>query len=218
MATVSAAKMRMRVLYGTGNAGKYAEASHVFKRADNVARADVVLTQVDFDTTEIQGNHEEISVRKCTEMASASAAMHAGQDFLLVEDVSLELEALNSFPGPYCKAMLEAIGPSGLWDLMSRYDNRRARVTCTVGAMDLVGRHWGEREVQIFSGSIHGVIVAPKGDVQHGKASWNSVFLPDGYDKTFGELQFHEQAEMSHRRIALERFLDVVCESKVALS
>ena len=33
--------------------------------------------------------------------------------------------------------MLEAIAPEGLWDLMSRYDDRRATVTCTLGVMDL---------------------------------------------------------------------------------
>ena len=55
----------------------------------------------------------------------------------LVEDVSLGIDALNGFPGPYCKPMLEAIAPEGLWDLMSRYDDRRATVTCTLGVMDL---------------------------------------------------------------------------------
>lgn len=201
--------IRLSVLYGTGNAGKFAEASHVFKRAENAARADVALAQCDFDTLEIQGSREDITARKCEEMSRVASTDSC--DFLLVEDVSLELDALNGFPGPYCKPMLEAIQPEGLWDLMSRYENRRARVTCTVGAKDYRGSAWEAGSIKIFEGSIYGTIVPPKGDIKHGKASWNSVFMPDGYCKTFGELQFHEQAEMSHRRIALERFLDYVC-------
>ena len=54
------------------------------------------------------------------------------------------------------------------------------------------------------------VLGPPRGDVKHGKSSWNSVFTPDGYDKTFGELQFHEQAAFSHRRAAILKFLDKV--------
>lgn len=36
------------------------------------------------------------------------------------------------------------------------------------------------------------------------------MFTPVGYDKTFGELQFHEQAAFSHRRAAILKFLDKV--------
>ena len=144
-----------RVCYATGNAGKFAEASHVFKRVENVALVDVILSRVDVDTVEIQGTMEEITARKCEEAAkmllSCDDSDHGhlretldadfgagnGGDFLLVEDVSLGIDALNGFPGPYCKPMLEAIAPEGLWDLMSRYDDRRATVTCTLGVMDL---------------------------------------------------------------------------------
>lgn len=211
----------VRVCYATGNAGKFAEASHVFKRAENVALVDVILSQVDVDTVEIQGTMEEITARKCEEATKilfsrddpdhkrlqqaldADFGAGNGGDFLLVEDVSLGIDALNGFPGPYCKPMLEAIAPEGLWDLMSRYDNRRATVTCTLGVMDL--KRGGAPK--IFSGTISGTMVPPRGDVKHGKASWNSVFQPDGFSKTFGELQFEEQAQISHRRIALEKFI-----------
>ena len=116
-----------RVCYATGNAGKFAEASHVFKRVENVALVDVILSRVDVDTVEIQGTMEEITARKCEEAAkmllSCDDSDHGhlretldadfgagnGGDFLLVEDVSLGIDALNGFPGPYCKPMLEAI-------------------------------------------------------------------------------------------------------------
>ena len=58
-----------RVCYATGNAGKFAEASHVFKRVENVALVDVILSRVDVDTVEIQGTMEEITARKCEEAA-----------------------------------------------------------------------------------------------------------------------------------------------------
>jgi inosine triphosphate pyrophosphatase len=42
------------------------------------------------------------------------------------------------------------------------------------------------------------------------------VFTPDGHDKTFGELQFHEQAAFSHRRAAILKFLDAVAPADAA--
>jgi inosine triphosphate pyrophosphatase len=207
----------LRVAYATGNAGKFAEAKHVFNRSENVARATVILQQFDVDTVEIQGSKVDISKHKLKE--AAASLIERGElcegdcdfDYLLVEDVSLDLDALNGFPGPYCKPMLEAIGPDGLWGVMSRYKDRNATVTCTVGAMSLKPGKF--TETNVFAGSIRGTMVPPRGDVKHGKASWNSVFQPDGFAKTFGELQFVEQAEISHRRIALEKFLEDAIEA-----
>ena len=34
------------------------------------------------------------------------------------------------------------------------------------------------------------------------------MFTPEGKNKTFGELQFEEQAAFSHRKKALDAFLD----------
>ena len=100
----------------------------------------------------------------------------------------------------------EAIGVVGLWEMMSRYEDRHALVTCTLAAVH-VSRIGGEvvegGTPELFVGTIEGAVLGPpRGDVKHGKASWNSVFTPDGYDKTFGELQFHEQATFSHRKRA----------------
>ena len=53
-------------------------------------------------------------------------------DWVITEDVGLSLRCLHGFPGPYCKPMLEAIGDVGLWEMMSRYEDRHALVTCTL--------------------------------------------------------------------------------------
>ena len=86
------------------------------KTLENVALVDVILSRVDVDTVEIQGTMEEITARKCEEAAkmllSCDDSDHGhlretldadfgagnGGDFLLVEDVSLGIDALNGFP------------------------------------------------------------------------------------------------------------------------
>lgn len=212
----------IRVAYVTGNSGKFAEASFVFARPENSNKCDVMLAQFNVDTVEIQGTMEEIAMYKVKEAyrllfnpdegakeKSRELLVKLGGkiDYILVEDVSLSLDALQGFPGPYCKPMLESIGPDGLWSLMSRYEDRHASVTCTLGVIDLRAQ---EKTISVLAGSLTGSVVAPRGNVQHGKASWNSVFQPDGCDKTFGELQYEEQAEISHRRKVLESFLNKI--------
>jgi|TARA_B100001142_G_scaffold228751_2_gene226868 inosine triphosphate pyrophosphatase len=84
--------------------------------------------------------------------------------------------------------MLERVGPEGLWNLCSRYEDRSCLVTCTLAAIDLRGGrfHWEEsiKNARTFVGELVGCISGPpRGSVMHGKASWNSVFTPAGYDQ-----------------------------------
>jgi len=202
----------MKVLYCTGNAGKFREASFVIDGWNESHDATVEYVQVDADPVEVQGTPEEIGASKvveATRLLRERGAIPPDVDWVVTEDVGLHLRCLNGFPGPYCKPMLEAIGDAGLWDMMSRYEDRHALVTCNLAAVHV--RDGGELDgtPELFVGEIEGAVLGPpRGDVKHGKASWNSVFTPAGYDKTFGELQFHEQAMFSHRRRAILKFLE----------
>ena len=139
----------MKVLYCTGNAGKFREASFVIdgwnaERGETQAKVEYV--QVDADPVEIQGTSEEIGARKVTEatrLLRERGAIPDDVDWVITEDVGLSLRCLHGFPGPYCKPMLEAIGDVGLWEMMSRYEDRHALVTCTLAAVH-VSRIGGE--------------------------------------------------------------------------
>lgn len=203
----------MKVLYCTGNAGKFREAGFVIDGWNESHESSTVeYVQVDADPVEVQGTPEEIGASKvveATRLLRERGAIPPDVDWVVTEDVGLHLRCLNGFPGPYCKPMLEAIGDAGLWDMMSRYEDRHALVTCNLAAVHV--RDGGELDgtPELFVGEIEGAVLGPpRGDVKHGKASWNSVFTPAGYDKTFGELQFHEQAMFSHRRRAILKFLE----------
>ena len=211
----------IRIVYVTGNEGKFAEAKHVLANCATRAKVRILAHRVDADTTEIQGSTHAITAHKVTEACrhvlvsadvqkNAEVALEGAIDYVLAEDVSLELYALGGFPGPYCKPMLEAIAPEGLWNLMSKYADRRAEVRCTVGMIDM---RKVEKVPTIFEGCIQGTVVEPAGDVKHGKSSWNSVFQPEGYTSTFGQLQYEEQAKISHRHKALEAFCTYILES-----
>ncbi|EEH52079.1 uncharacterized protein MICPUCDRAFT_53623 [Micromonas pusilla CCMP1545] len=216
-----------KILYCTGNHGKFAEAKCVIDEY-NTLGADVdklrwvEIQRVDADPVEVQGSQVEIATRKVKEAVKIfhetgrGREVLEGADFLVTEDVGLALQCLNGFPGPYCKSMLERVGPEGLWNLCSRYEDRSCLVTCTLAAIDLRGGrfHWEEsiKNARTFVGELVGCISGPpRGSVMHGKASWNSVFTPAGYDQTFGEMSYAKQASFSHRRMAILKFLDAYC-------
>merc|ERR1712032_1704448 len=122
------------------------------------------------------------------------------------DDGGLEIACLNGFPGVYIKPMLQCLLDVGLADLVHRYDDHQAKATCTLGIYDRL-----TEKISVFSGTLEGEIISqPRGGVTHGKFSWNTIFVPSGENRTFGEMPMEEHALMSHRRAAFKTWLDEV--------
>jgi inosine triphosphate pyrophosphatase len=122
---------------------------------------------------------------------------------------------------------LDAVGEAGLWDLLSRYEDKRATAVCSMAVADLrpaaaaaaaaTGAAAAAAAVAppppllLFRGELRGACVAPRGEVRHGARSWNALFVPDaaagGDGRTFGEMSYGEQSGMSHRHAALAAFV-----------
>ena len=64
---------------------------------------------------------------------------------------------------------------------------------------------WPDGEDQIFEGRAFGEVVwPPRGERGFG---YDPMFLPDGCDQTFGEMEPSEKDKQSHRARAFERFV-----------
>ncbi len=173
----------MKIEYVTGNPGKFREAQLIL--------APWELEQVRLDLPEIQGDPKHIVTAK------AQGALALLQRPLLLEDVSVQCEALNGLPGPYVKDFLIALGETGLSELVHKYDNHSATVVCMV-AFAKPGA-----EPVLFEGVMPGRIVAPRGNLKHDSHSWNTIFQPDGFSVTFGEMTFEQLSTISMRYKAL---------------
>jgi inosine triphosphate pyrophosphatase len=115
---------------------------------------------------------------------------------VLVEDVSLSFNAMKSLPGPLIKWFYETLGNEGLCRLLDGFDDRTALAKVQFAICD-------ENETHTFEGSIQGSIAhTPKGDVGFG---WDPVFIPDGYTKTWAEMNESEREQTSMRKIALTK-------------
>lgn len=127
----------------------------------------------------------------------AQQAFEKVQEPIIVDDSGLFVDALQGFPGPFGKFLLEAGGNELLLKMLKSETNRKASIQVVVGFHD------GER-IHTFFGELTGSI-AENIQGEHG-FGFDPVFIPDGYDKTFAELGIEEKNKISHRKKALEQF------------
>jgi inosine triphosphate pyrophosphatase len=178
----------MKIAYITSNQQKFEEAQLIL--------SDWELQRISIELQEIQGDPHEITLAKAKEALSQLNIP------LIVEDVSVECDALGGLPGPYVKDFLRKLGSDGLAALVHKYENHHAQVSC-IAAYAFPGS-----EPILFEGVVSGTIVLPRGDLKHGVYSWNPIFQPDGSSKTMGEMTMQEHADVSMRRIALTKLKD----------
>lgn len=126
--------------------------------------------------------------------------------FVVADDSGLEVDALDGAPGIYSaryagpaasdnekiEKLLERLGRVG-----APKDAGRARFHCVL-ALARKGEVLG-----IFEGVVEGQIAdRPRGS--HG-FGYDPIFIPNGFQRTFGELEPAEKNEVSHRARALEK-------------
>jgi inosine triphosphate pyrophosphatase len=138
------------VAFVTGNKGKLEEVRSLL--SDGVPG--LVLTSLDADLPELQGDPAEIVREKCL-----AALGRAGGSPVIVEDTSLCFNALGGMPGPYVKWFLEAVGHAGLNKMLDGFEDRSAYARTVVGYC----AGGADREVHVFEGRTDGCIVQPRG-------------------------------------------------------
>jgi len=172
----------MKLTFITGNPSK----------AEQLGRhLDHPVEHLKLDLPEIQS----LDVREIVEH-KAKEAYRKIKSPVLVEDTSLVFCALGKLPGPLIKWFLTELDNRGLCKILDGYDDRRAVADVSFGFYD-------GKDLKIFEGRSEGEIAAfPKGERGFG---WDPIFIPNGYEKTWGEMDEEEQKQTSMRRIALKK-------------
>ena len=137
------------------------------------------------------GNSFEENARIKAGQAARYADMAAFAD-----DSGLEVAALGGTPGIYSaryagENATYAEKMAKLLDELKNVEDRRARFVCVIALA-----YRGDI-VETFRGEVTGRIAyEPRGTEGFG---YDPVFIPDGYDKTFGELGEDVKSRISHR-------------------
>lgn len=181
----------------TGNAGKAKELA-------------LALEPHGWNVVQTNADCPEIQADSLEEVAEASARhlLDAGvEPPFVLEDAGLFVGALNGFPGVYSRHALETIGCAGLLRLLANVEPevRSAAFRACLTYVDAAGT------IQSFPGTCKGTIAArARGNQGFG---FDSVFVPEGDARTFGEMDAAEKGGFSHRAKAAEAFVSHLIQS-----
>ncbi len=120
------------------------------------------------------------------------------------DDSGLEVEALNNAPGVYSaryagEPKSDERNMDKLLDALNGIENRKACFKTVLAYIDSNGK------AHYFEGKIEGVISDEKRGNQG--FGYDPIFIPNGFDKTFAELSLEEKGKISHRALAVEKFI-----------
>jgi XTP/dITP diphosphohydrolase len=191
----------MRLLVASKNRGKISEIKKIYKGSIEILSP--IDIGFDLDILEDGSSLRDNSLKK------ALAYFRKVNICTLGEDTGLFVEALNGKPGVYSaryggtgdesnrkKLLLELEGES----------NRRAYFK-TVIALVI-----SEIFFKFFEGRVDGNITEE--EIGNEGFGYDPIFLPKGYNKTFGQMSSDEKNSISHRKIALVRVLEYIEDKK----
>ncbi|HEX7391580.1 MAG TPA: RdgB/HAM1 family non-canonical purine NTP pyrophosphatase [Thermoplasmata archaeon] len=118
---------------------------------------------------------------------------------LMMDDSGLFIDALKGFPGVYSSYVFRTLGCDGILKLMQGVGNRSARFECCIGFIR------PGIKPHISKGVAKGRISEEKAG--SGGFGYDPIFVPEGYSKTYAQIEVTEKNGISHRGRAIEAFL-----------
>ncbi len=120
------------------------------------------------------------------------------------DDTGLEIEALNGEPGVY-SARYAGEDKNAMKNMqkvltnMSSMSNRKARFRTVISLLI-------DKNEVLFEGEVKGEIALTQtGSKGFG---YDPIFIPDGYDVSFAEMDLNEKNKISHRAKAVEKLVN----------
>src|SRR3954453_20817696 len=133
----------------------------------------------------------------------ARAAAERSRLPALSDDSGLVVPALGGAPGIYSARWA---GPGKDFRVaMERVQRELGDGDRSAHFVAVLAVAWPDGEIATFRGEVHGRLVwPPSGERGFG---YDPIFVPDGYDMTFGEIDPDEKHRISHRARAFEKLV-----------
>ncbi len=117
---------------------------------------------------------------------------------VFVEHTCLYIDSLNKFPGGLTQLFWDKLEEDKFSQILGNLNETSLTAKTVIAYCDA-------KKIHRFEGQSRGKIApVPRGDSQF---QWDTIFIPDGYDKTFAEMGELEKNKISMRKIAFDHFI-----------
>ncbi len=200
----------MRLVFASNNAHKLAEVREIMPAGIEV----LSLREIGFeqDIEETGTTLEANSLIKAQAVAEFVKNRPLHIDGIFADDTGLEIDALDGEPGVYTARWAERETGMHLPEMETYAANRQKALR---ELADKTNRGCQFRTVitLITPGKtiqVEGVVRGEMTKEEHGQGGfgYDPIFVPEGYDKTFGELPAEIKNNISHRARALQALVE----------
>lgn len=191
--------MKATIIIATTNKGKLDEFKSLLKDYTILSNKDI-------------GYYEEIDETGCTleenALLKADTIFNYAHEAVLAEDSGLFIEALGGEPGirsaRYAGEPVNAANNIDLvLDKLRHKTQRKAYFKTVICYKEKEHHHF-------FEGIINGVITQERSG--NSGFGYDPIFIPDGYAETFASLPVEKKNQISHRSMAIQKFLHFLKE------
>lgn len=199
--------MKSLFVIATGNPGKIKDFAHIlgtenkeFKTLKDIGFTDDIVEDGDSFAANAVIKSSAVANWLCAKGVEAT---------VLADDSGLEVFALNGEPGIYSARYCGCHGNDGannekLMEKLQGVTDRAARYYCALSYQTVVKDAQGKCSVSkplIYEGECRGRInIIPVGDMGFG---YDPLFVPDGFDRCFAQMDLEEKKAISHRGNAI---------------
>ncbi|SFM92764.1 XTP/dITP diphosphatase [Methanolobus profundi] len=176
-----------KIVFVTGNKGKFREVKDI-------------LADRGYEVIQNTDGYPELQEDELEPIAAYGAKLSAERLGMpvMVDDSGLFIEVLNGFPGPYSAFVEKNLGNQRILKIMEDETDRKAVFRSVIGYCE------PGSEPLTFTGNVEGKIAFE--ELGTGGFGYDPIFDYNG--KTFGELGDDFKNTVSHRRRALDKFLE----------
>ncbi len=185
----------MKIVFATNNPNKLAEIKQLMPEGIEI-----------LSLKDINCSHELPETSDTLEDNAAQKAFYVYDNYghnCFADDTGLEIDALDGRPGVYSAryAGPQCNAEDNIQKILGEMKGtiNRDSVFRTIISLVIDGNEFQ------FQGEVEGQIITEKwGEMGFG---YDPIFLPDGYEKSFAQMNIEEKGAISHRGIAVKKLI-----------
>ena len=198
----------MKIVLASANKGKIAEFQKLMPNDEVIAFSEILgKIEIDEDQDSFKGN----AIKKAKTIYDLLVKKGFSNIIVISDDSGISVPVLNNAPGIYSAryAGINASDKDNNAKLISKLNELNLEKTPAfyTACIALIYKN----EVYTVHGWMHGIVVNK--EVGENGFGYDPMFIPNGFDKTLGELPNEIKKEFSHRSKALKlaiKVLDVI--------